>query len=68
MTAPAPFDAAYVSLLKSAQTMTAKNNSAPNLFTEFNTMKNNSAHDIFIEFNTQQSKILERNVKQKGCK
>jgi len=54
MPGPAPFDAACVSLLKSAQTMTAKNNSATNLFTEFNTMKNNSAHLLFIEFNTQQ--------------
>jgi len=53
MPGPAPFDVACVSLLKSAQTMIAKNNSAPNLFTEFNTMKNNSALNLIIDFNTQ---------------
>jgi len=59
MPGPAPFDVACVSLLKSAQTIRAKNNSAPNLFTEFNTTKNNSAHHLVIDFNTQQSKILD---------
>lgn len=59
MPGPAPFDVACVSLLKSAQTTLTKNNSIPNLFTEFNTMKKNSAHYLVIDFNTQQSKILD---------
>jgi hypothetical protein len=41
MPVPAPFDAACASLLKSAQTMTTKNNSARHLFTELNTKLDN---------------------------